>query len=107
MIDENFNRLYELLKEDKKDLKEYRKENNSLMREQTEAIVRNTSIMEEVKISLQTKPCINQKEKDKINNGWEKYHVGVMRWIVVLLIVLLAGVLTAVGLYSSPTIPHI
>ena len=72
MGDEYFDKLFDLLNRNVEQQEAYRKENNVLMKEQTSAIVKNTSMMEEVKIALQTKPCMVTEQKEKLNNGWEK-----------------------------------
>jgi hypothetical protein len=57
MGDEHINQLLDFLKENNKTQEAYRKENNVLMREQTGAIVKMSTMIENLDRVLQTKPC--------------------------------------------------
>ncbi len=57
MGDEHINQLLDFLKENNKNQEAYRKENNVLMREQTGAIVKMSTMIENLDRVLQTKPC--------------------------------------------------
>lgn len=103
MRDEYIDKLYDLLQKNMDQQEAYRKENNILMKEQTGAIIKNTAIMEEVKISLQSKPCIVKEKTDILIEECKKTIKSNDRWIIYSLLLLITGILTAVGLYSAPT----
>lgn len=103
MGDEYIDKLYNLLEKNINQQEAYRKENNILMKEQTGAIIKNTTVMEEVKIALQSKPCIVREKTEELNKGWKDSSISFNKWIIYSLLFLITGILTAVGLYSAPT----
>lgn len=82
---------------------ELQKDGNKAIRSQNDMLLKQNGILEEIKISLQSKPCINPKMTEKLNKGWESFTVSGYRWIIGSLIGLIIGILTAVGLYTAPT----
>lgn len=70
-------------------------ENNRLMTEQLNAL-------DEIKISLQSKPCIVKKREEKIHEGWKNSSLKLYRFVIGTLFFILIGVLTAFGLFRHP-----
>jgi TctA family transporter len=99
--DEHINQLLDFLKENNKNQEAYRKENNVLMREQTGAIVKMSTMIENLDRVLQTKPCIVKPKTEKLEQGWRDSSVTTYKWIIGSLIGLIIGILTSVGLYST------
>lgn len=101
MGDEYVNQLMDFLKENNKNQEAYRKENNVLMREQTSAIVKMSTTIENLDRVLTTKPCIVKPKTEKLEQGWRDSSVTTYKWIIGSLLGLIIGILTSVGLYST------
>jgi len=87
MEDKDFYR--ELIKEQNKNIKE----NNKIMIEQL-------NCLDEIKIALQSKPCMCPDIDKVVNKGWENNTIKVYKWIIGSLFVLITGILGAIGLYK-------
>ena len=85
--------LEELKSSNKEVIKELR-ENNKIMTEQN-------LTLNEVKISLQSKPCMVEKQLDEVNKGWKDSTVKVYQGITGALFILITGILASVGLYTK------
>ena len=74
-------------------IKELR-ENNKIMLEQN-------STLSEVKISLQSRPCMIEGQLDEVNKGWKDSTIKVYQGITGALFILITGILASVGLYAK------
>jgi len=101
MGDEYIDKLIELLRENNKQQESSRKESTLLMKEQTGAIVKQNSLLEEVKISLQMKPCMITDREEKINQGWKDTSLSLYRWVISGLFIIIIGILAGVGLFDK------
>lgn len=103
MGDEHINQLLDFLKENNKQQEAYRKENNILMREQTGAIVKMSTMIENLDRVLTMKPCIVKQKTDTILEECKRTLKTNDKYIIYSLLLLITGILTAIGLYSAPT----
>jgi TctA family transporter len=101
MGDEYIDKLIELLRENNKQQENSRRESTLLMKEQTGAIVKMSTMIENLDRVLQTKPCIVKPKTEKLEQGWRDSSVTTYKWIIGSLIGLIIGILTSVGLYST------
>jgi hypothetical protein len=70
------------------------KENNKIMTEQN-------LTLNEVKISLQSKPCMIESQLDEVNKGWKDSTIKAYQAITGALLLMITGILASVGLYAK------
>lgn len=58
------------------------------------------NVIGELKIALQSKPCLVEKCAEEVNKGWKDKTLGIYQFVIVALFSVLIGVLTAFGLYK-------
>ena len=83
----------ELKKSNAAIVKELR-EHNAIASEQT-------LTLKEVKIALQSKPCMIESQLDELNKGWKDSTVKVYQGITGALFILITGILASIGLYAK------
>lgn len=76
-------------------------ENNKAIQEQTLGMQTLTVAVNELKNSIQIKPCIAEKTEEALNKGWEGAIVKSYQYIIGGLFGLIAGILGAIGLYKG------
>jgi hypothetical protein len=82
-------------------LKDLIKENSKIQKESIKIQTSQLSALDEIKIALQSKPCIVEKKIEERENGWEKSTVITYKWIIGSLLALIVGILSAFGLYAK------
>lgn len=80
---------------------EIQKETNRSIQEQSKTLLELNCTMEEIKIALQSKPCIVKEKTEELKKVMESNENSTYKWIIGSLLLLITGILTAVGLYGQ------
>jgi len=72
---------------------------NEMIQEHGEILIEQKAILNEIKIALQSKPCIVKEKTEELKRVMEVNENSTYKWIIGSLLVLITGILTAFGFY--------
>ena len=80
---------------------ELQRDGNKAIAKQNDMLLKQNGILEEIKISLQGKPCIVEEVEKELNKGWKDTSLSLYRWVISGLFIIIIGILAGVGLFDK------
>lgn len=100
MSDNNGNGDKDFFRDMAREMVSIARENSWQLSENTKVMGDVVNVLEEIKTSLQSKPCIVKDATERMNKGWKDKTLSLYQFVIATLFTILIGILTAFGFYK-------